>query len=296
MEQSQWITLCRAAHAAARKVPPTRRCRYSDELIVQLYFWAVAHDRPMTWTADRSHYTRWFRPRKLPSISQLNRRIADDRFQLLLQHVHRVLSRLHDALLAATYYIDGKPLNVSRVSGDRDAGVCPLGRGYKLHAIVSADRRILVFAVLPINRHEMPVARVMLGHLPALSGSIVMADGNYDAHVLHKQIHAAGGWLITKPRRGGKRKRGSRGHPVTRRQMGSARRRLIDLWESSPRLMHRVYRERTRIERVFGHLSCTPGLLGPLPGFVRGLPRVRRWVGAKICLYHARQNARTSMA
>ena len=53
--------------------------------------------------------------------------------------------------------------------------------------------------------------------------------------------------------------------------------------------MRRVYRERTRIERVFGHLTCTPGLLGPLPAFVRGLPRVRRWVGAKICLYHARE-------
>jgi hypothetical protein len=117
-----------------------------------------------------------------------------------------------------------------------------------------------------------------------------MADGNYDAHVLHKDIHARGGFLITRPRRGGhrRRERGQPGHAVTRRQMGVARRRLIDLWEQHPRLMWRVYRERQRIERVFGHLSCTPELLGPLPGFVRGLTRVRRWVGTKICLYHSR--------
>ena len=50
------------------------------------------------------------------------------------------------------------------------------------------------------------------------------------------------------------------------------------------------------IERVFGHLTCTPGLLGPLPAFVRGLARVRRWVGAKICLYHARESAREPRA
>lgn len=137
----------------------------------------------------------------------------------------------------------------------------------------------------------------MLAHLPPLvPGTLVMADGNYDAHVLHKDVHARGGWLITKPRRGGarRRKRGDRGHAMTRRQMGAARRRLIDLWERSPELMRRVYRERARVERVFGQLACTPGLLGPLPAHVRGLARVRRWVGAKICLYHARKDAMAS--
>lgn len=297
MEQSQWTSLCRALRAACRTQPVLPRVRYPDYLILRLYFWAVRHERPMTWTANNAHYTRFFRPRKRPSISQLNRRIATDRFQRLLGHAHRLLSHI-DQSPTTTLYIDGKPLNVSHVSGDRDARVDHIGRGYKLHAIVSACRRIPVFSVMPLNRHEMPVARVMLAHLPLSPGTIVMADGNYDAHVLHKDIHARGGFLITKPRRGGarRRERGNRGHAVTRRQMGVARRRLIDLWEQHPQLMRRVYRERTRIERVFGHLTCTPGLLGPLPAFVRGLARVRRWVGAKICLYHARQNAREMTA
>ena len=61
-------------------------------------------------------------------------------------------------------------------------------------------------------------------------------------------------------------------------------------------MMRQLYRQRDTIERVFGHLSCTPGLLGPLPSFIRGLARVRRWVGAKICLYHARLIAKMTPA
>ena len=293
MERSQWLVLCRTLREACRIEGPLPRARYLDYLILRLYFWAAHHERPMTWALEEAHYSRLFRPRKRPSISQLNRRIAGERFQRLLGHVHRALSGI-DGSPTTTLYLDGKPLPVSAVSGDRDARPSNIARGYKLHAIVSADRRIPVFSVMPLNRHEMPVARAMLDHLSLSPGTIVMADGNYDAHVLHKDIHARGGWLITKPRRGGarRRERGNRGHAVTRRQMGPARRQLIDLWEQHPQLMRRVYRERTRIERVFGHLTCTPGLLGPLPAFIRGLARVRRWVGAKICLYHARQTAR----
>jgi hypothetical protein len=297
MEQSQWATLCAALRKACRRVPALPRVQYLDYLILRLYFWAAHHDRPMIWTLQRTHYTRFFRPRKLPSISQLNRRIAGDHFQRLLQETHLLLSQLH-TMPATTLLIDGKPLAVNVVSGDRDARSGHIGRGYKLHAIATSDRRIVCWSVLPMNRHEMPVARVMLQQVPLDPGTLVMADGNYDAHVLHKDIHARGGWLITKPRRGGarRRQRGDRGHPVTRRQMGSARRQLIDPWERHPQLMRRVYRQRGQIERLFGHLTCTPGLLGPLPSFVRGLMRVRRWVGAKICLYHARQTARKSMA
>ena len=214
--------------------------------------------------------------------------MASERFQTLLQRVHERL--VQDAQLA-TLCIDGRALCVSAVSQDCDArwGHAPGGKanGYKLHAVVSQDQKIPVFSVLPLNRHEMHVARQMLACRRSLlgPGSRVFADGNYDAHVLHKDVQRRGGWLITRPR-------GRAKHPVTRRQMGSNRRRLIDLWDKDPALMKRVYRERLRVERVFGQLTAIPGLLGPLPAFVRGLARVRRWVGAKICLYHVRQDAK----
>jgi hypothetical protein len=49
------------------------------------------------------------------------------------------------------------------------------------------------------------------------------------------------------------------------------------------------------IERVFGVLSCTAGGLAGLPAWVRGLERVRRWVGVKIILYNARLKVRDSL-
>src|SRR5262245_37446068 len=115
MEQSRWVTLCAALRAACRRVAKLPRVQYSDYPVLRLYFWAVHHERPVTWTLDRdaAHYTRFFLPRKLPSVSQLNRRVASDRFQLLLQHTHEALGRLHaDAPTRTTLYVDGKPLPV----------------------------------------------------------------------------------------------------------------------------------------------------------------------------------------
>lgn len=191
--------------------------------------------------------------------------------------------------------LDGQPLQVNGVNRDRDArvGHVPggiagggMGKGYKLHAVAASNGNIPAFAVMPLNAHELPVARHLLAALPLdLAGVLVAADGNYDAHDLHKQLDARGAFLVTRPR-------GRAKHPVTRRQMGRSRRALIDLWDHCPKLMDRVYRHRRKIECRFGNLSCTPGLLTSLPKFVRGLPRVRRFVGAKVCLYHAHRMAR----
>jgi IS5 family transposase len=237
------------------------------------------------------NHNRGFRPRKIPSLSQLNRRIASDRFQLLLQKIHERLagdSRCKGLLL------DGQAICVAGVSKDRDArkGHVPggFGKGYKLHVIATSSGEIPVFSVMPLNTHELPVAQQMLGTLKHdLNGVLVMADGNYDAAAFHKHIHARGGFLITAPR--GKAK-----HPVTQRQMGPARRLLLQLWDHHPRLMKQVYHRRKAVERCFANLGAIPGLLNSLPKFVRGLARVRRYVGVKICLYHAHRIAKHANA
>jgi hypothetical protein len=287
MEQTQWRLIVQAINRICRSAGRLRRCRYSDSLILKFYFWAVKHDRPMTWAVDPLHATRLFRPRRRPSISQLNRRIASERFARLYA---RVLEQLRGSGEHGALFIDGRALLVSPVSQDRDARYgyipCGTGRGYKLHAVVTRDARFTAFCVLPLNRHEMPVARELIAQMPSLRPGVrVFADSNYDAAALHKQIHARGGRLLTRPR-------GRARHPVTLRQMGPARRRLIALWDRHPAAMERLYRQRDHIERVFGHLAATPGLLGPLPAFVRGLKRVTRWVTAKIILYHARLDAK----
>ena len=162
MDQLQWRLLGRILRKVTRALPRLPRARFSDHLIARLFFWALLHDRPMTWALQREHYTRLFRPRKrrLPSISQLNRRIAAPRFQQVLQRTHELLTA--SAGFARTYMIDGKPLNISPCSADRDARAGQIGRGYKLHAVVTTRGQIPSFCVHPLNAHEMPVARVML--------------------------------------------------------------------------------------------------------------------------------------
>ena len=287
MEQSPWIVVRRVIRSVTRSFAKLPRCIFSDAQIATFYFWGTLHERPMTWAINPVNYNRSFRPRKIPSISQLNRRIASDRFQRILQKVHERLagdSRYKGLIL------DGHALCVGASSQDRDArpGHAPGGmaRGYKLHALATSDGNIPVFAVYPLNKHEMPVAREMLWALKHdLDGTLVMADTNYDAHELSKDVARRGGFLITPPR-------GMATHPVTRKQMGAARRTMIDLWQQARPTMDAVYKARAGIERIFGNMGVTPGLLDRLPKFVRSLSRVRRYVGVKICLYHAHRIAK----
>jgi hypothetical protein len=76
--------------------------------------------------------------------------------------------------------------------------------------------------------------------------------------------------------------------------MGPARRKLLACWQQARPLMKRFYQLRKHIERTFGQLTSIPGLLSPLPAFVRSLGRVRRWVGAKICLYHVHRELKAA--
>lgn len=304
MDHDQWTVQWRlimqhVRRAAASQPKPSRRFTFSDVLVVGMYLWSVAHDRPMRWACERRHYNAVYRPRQpLPSVSQFHRRVRSDRVQRILQQVHDVTAgRLVPTALSS---VDGKALPVSPVSKDPDArpgyaggggGGKRLGKGYKLHGIATEDRRIVAWCVRPMNEHELPVAHRLLASLP--NGwfgprSLLLADGNYDSHDLHKHVDHAGGRLVTHvhPHR-------CATHPVTLRQMGRARRALLALHASDHRpLLRQVARHRNTVELTFSNLTCYGGGLGPLPAFVRRLPRVTRWVGAKIILYHVRRQLR----
>lgn len=292
MDRDQWRLVVALVRRAAASLPrPSRRFDYPDAQIVGMYLWAVAHDRPMSWACDRAHYNGVFRPRQLPSVSQFHRRVRTGR-------VRAILGRVHDAaggtlVPTAIASIDGKSLPVGPVSKDPDARVGyaargQLARGYKLHAIMTEDRRLPCWCVRPMNEHEMPVARRMLASMPTGwfgPRSVALADGNYDGHALHKDVAALGGHLVTNLR-------GKASHPVTLRQMGAARRELLRLDRTARPLVRMVARHRNDAEVTFSSLTSYGGGLGPLPAFVRRLPRVTRWVGAKIILYHTRLRLR----
>lgn len=291
MDRQSWMVLQGLIRRAVSAVGRSRRVVFSDALILKMYFWSVAHDRPLSWACDREHYHGCFLPRRLPSVSQFCRRVGGAVFQRHLQHMQD--AQTDQRRLGLLNFLDGKPLPVSGFSRDPEArkgwGVGQMSKGYKLHALVRSDRHIVAWSVLPMNCNEMVVAHSLVSETaPVPKGAVFMADRNYDAHSLHKRVHSLGGWLWVKPR-------GAATHPTTRYQMGPARRAVLDVWEQTPRHAQSLYNQRLNIESTFSNLVSTAGGLGPLPTFVRRLSRVRRWVGAKIILYHLRLKQRTAM-
>jgi hypothetical protein len=298
MDRELWTSILLAVQRAAAHVGwngGRRKPVYVNWLIVAMYVWSVAHDRPLSWACRRGSYNGLFRPRQLPSISQFTRRVKSDDCQRILQLVHDRFAQRH--VTSEAIYIDGKPLPVSPVSKDREAKRGKISgafaRGYKLHAAVNATRRIVCWSVcwsvMGLNEDEKTVARhALLPNLPPLSrDALVLADSHYDSAPLHQQVCEPLGVRLVHPLRGQDRA-GGKNRAWKLRQMPATRRALVHLWADHPQLMRFVFKARQDIERVFGVLTCTAGGLSNLPAWVRGLSRVRRWVGVKIVLYNAR--------
>ena len=311
MDREIWAIAMASVHRASRAVTDHemgRRPTWPTWLIVAMDLWRTWHGQSLSWACDAGHYNSLFRPRRrtpdgrrLPSISQFSRRVKSDAVQAILQRVDDELSgRGIDA--TAVRFVDGKPVTVSPVSKDPDAAkghvTGGFAKGYKLHAFVDDRRRIAVWSVMPLNVDEKPVALAMAPHLlpaPAapLDGGLVagcgltMADSNYDAAPLHKALALiTGDRLLATPK--GQHQVGPAGHhPVTLRQMGPERREALAVWRDHPDLATFVHKQRNNIEGVFSVLTVALGL-STLPACVRRLARVRRWVGEKIILYHAR--------
>jgi hypothetical protein len=283
MDEREWKVMRIAIRSAVRSIPRTgRRVPYGDELIVKMYFWSVAHDRPLCWACRRSSYNRLMRPRRLPSVSQFCKRLKEERAEAIIRRVHELLAGGDEEITLA--YIDGKALPISESSKDPDAatgrGNGRFSRGYKMHALGDSLGRIRAFRVRPMNEGEPPIARAhLVEHIPA--GAVVLADGNYDGRELYTQVGERGAFLLTPQKK-------NRRTDAALRKTSPERRAAMELWRDEPDLAWRVYRKRGGIERIFSALSCRAGGLGPLPAWVRRLERVDRWVTAKVALYNAR--------
>jgi hypothetical protein len=125
-----------------------------------------------------------------------------------------------------------------------------------------------------MNRSEKVVARRLMESM--LGGGYLLADAQYDANYLYDDAEKAGFQLVARktPDRG----RGGLGH----RRNSPSRLRSIELLTTQ--FGAELYHERGAIERTFGVLVSTGGILGPLPAWVRRFHRVRHWVQAKLIL------------
>lgn len=285
MSSHVWRLVYSMVHRVNRVIPRSgRKASYSDCLIVGMYLWSVSWDRPLSWSCDRQNYNSWFRPRKLPSVSQFCRRIKTQRCQQILQAVHERLARTNNGTYAM--FLDGKALPVGPCSQDQEArpGRIPGGfaRGYKLHAIATQDRRLVTWAVAPLNVSELVVAKELLAQYKPRA--VVLADGAYDCGTLYDEAAKYGGEFLTPlPDEPGK----------PRSRQSKLRLAAFERWHT--KAAKYLYNKRLIIEQCFSNVCSYGGGLGPLPAWVRTLERVRRWVGAKILLYHARLMLRNAV-
>jgi hypothetical protein len=277
MERELWVLL----YAIATKLDkPWGRWKYSTAEIVMVYFWCVLNDRPMCWGVDKANWPADLCPDRLPPQSTLSRRMRRSDAQQLMTEMEQTWLGIVGVSQCLIRVIDGKPLGVSGVTKDRDAGY---GRGaggkqkgYKLHAIWGAGPLPLAWGLAAMNYSEKNMARELI---PALPGEgYLLGDAEFDANHLYDLAHAAGHQLLAPKRQ---KHRG-----VGHRPQSPYRLRSIELMKR--RFGKAIYRFRRQIERDFGNLVSFGGGLTCLPAWVRRFPRVRNWVHAKLLVNAAR--------
>jgi hypothetical protein len=278
----EWLRRC----GKARRPRET----FSDVEIAMVFFWAVVNDRPMSWAcAQRNwpiHQRRWAKP----SQSRLSRRLRTSSVRELLDRLDReVLRTRHDMQLF--WMVDGKPLVISGISKDKQAGYGRAAggkaKGYKLHAIVGADNSIAEWRLAPMNVDEREMARRML--LVANIQGYVAADGNYDSNKLHAVCDNRGNVQLVSPRRYGPES--GTGH----RKQTPGRMRSKDLLENpQPEFGQDLMTQRVAIERHFGNLTNWGGSLTHLPPWARTYRRVHRWVQAKLIINAVRRSTKST--
>lgn len=284
MERELWSELIDVVHEAARDHRQRQR-HFRDETIVLTWLWAVLHDRPISWATSRSNWPFYMRIKHLPTSSTMSRRMRIPSVIALIKRVWDALPRVtnQDTLLI----IDGKPLPVGGYTTDRDT---TSGRacggfawGYKLYLVIDEFSRVHAWKVQPMSTSEQSMARELIPEAAASAGpdKWLLGDKIYDSNRLYDLAQEHGLRLLTQRMR--------TNDPIGPKQ-SQGRARAIEMLERPGTQEGReLFARREKIERFLGTLCCTGGGLGPLPGFVRGLERVRRWVGGKLLLHTLRR-------
>jgi hypothetical protein len=256
------------------------RWKYSTADIVVVYFWCVAHDRPMSWAVVKSNWPDDLRPSHLPPQSTFSRRMRRADAQQLMTEIEQTWLALVGVGQMLISMIDGKPLGVSGVSKDRDAGygrgAGGMRKGYKPHAVWATGPLPLAWGLAAMNRSGKTMARWLP---PSLPGSgYVLGDPEFDANALYDPAHQGGHQPLV-PKRQKK-------HGLGHRRQSPYRLRGIELMKRS--FGKTLSRFRRQIERDFGNLVSFGGGLTCLPPWVRRFTRVRNWVHAKLLVNAAR--------
>lgn len=251
---------------------------FFDSTIVGVYFWAVIHDRPVSWACDPGNW-----PQKLlkligrfPSQPTMSRRLGTVEVHCLLAAMEGKLA--HSRRSGWVWIVDGKPLPIGGYSKDHDAkwGYATGGfaKGYKLHALYGASPLPVAWEVLPMNAAEPEVAARLIAWFQCRG--YVLGDKGYDNNSLHRTATACGSQLVAER----KRPKTGLGHC----EQSPGRLRSMELLQQEfGKALHAC---RDSIERNFGWLTNHSGGLAPLPSWVRRIHRVTTWVQAKLISHY----------
>jgi hypothetical protein len=270
----------------------SRRFRYSDAVIIEVYYWAVLNDRPVHWACRAANWPKGLRRGPLPSQPEMSRRLRT-------ASVARLIGRLEELALRAgrpvplVYVIDGKALAIAGHSRDKEAGygrgTCGKAKGYKLHVLIGLAGTLWGWRIAPMNRDERTMARRLTASLPGQG--YLLADANYNSNRVFAAAARRGVQLVS-PRKA----RGPGPMGLGHRRHDPARLRSIDLLENGVSdFGQSLHQLRRGVERFFSTLSSTGGGLTCLPGWVRRYRRVRRWVQAKLIIHQLRTDHRLAL-
>jgi hypothetical protein len=282
MEHQLWKSIV-AVLATLDKERKRTNQDFSDERVVQVFYWAVIHDRSISWACQRANWMLHLRRQNLPADSTMSRRLGTPSVKKLLDALERRITAPTKPGLC--WLIDGKPLVIGGASKDRQAGygraAAGKAKGYKLHAIVGSGG-IATWRIAPMHKDERVMANRLL-HSATIQGYLV-ADSNYDSNKLHDLCEILGELqLITRRRYGSGRGLGHHRH-------SPGRLRSIERTENPfPAFADQLLKDRSAIERDFGNLTNWAGGLVTLPPWVRGHRRVHRWVQAKLALTYVKR-------
>lgn len=270
MERERWEKVYQLLRAA-----DTHEFRgvYQAAAVLAVFFWAVIHDRPVSWACDQANWDR--RPFRLPSQPTMSRRLRQPDVLALLARVERAPEVTGSCEPTCVKCIDGKPLAVGGCSHDHDArwghGAGGIVRGYKFFAIWGRGPIPLAWQIAAMNVSEEHMATKLIPQLSG-DGGYLLGDSIYDVNRLYDLALANGHQLVAPKKR--------KGTGLSHRRHSPARLHSIELLATP--FGQELYRLRTRIERNFGNLTNFGSGLSPLPAWVRRPHRVEIWVRAKM--------------
>ena len=284
MEREVWVEIL--LQMRGRSKPLSRRFHFSTAQIVEVLLWAALHDRPIYWATRAAHWPTEFRPVRLPTPSTMTRRLRSrpvrDWLARLERHCRGPLRRCLVSI------VDGKALPIANHSRDPDAGygrgAGGKAKGYKMHVMTSRNRELIAWTVRAMQHDEAKVAAELLRQR-RVSGYL-LADRNYDRNALYAACRLRGVQLLAPRRYGPGRKLGHIRHDPAR--VYSIQQIENSLTGFAPKLLQ----ERQQIERWFGNFSGSSYGLTHLPPWARTLPRVVRWITAKLIVWNCAKRAK----